>query len=80
MARHTVTTLAISTGTDISTVGKILGHKSRGNTQVCAKVSLESKMEVVNLTDGVLVNIKEMQSLEEKGGDILKHQVKKQLK
>ena len=52
-SRQTVASLAISTGADISTVGKILGHKSSVSTQVYAKVSLESKMEVVNLTDGV---------------------------
>ena len=52
-SRHTVACMAISTGADISTVGKILGHKSTVSTQVYAKVSLESKMEVVNLTNGV---------------------------
>jgi site-specific recombinase XerD len=38
---------------DISTVRDILGQKSTVSTQVYAKVSLESKMEVVNLTDGL---------------------------
>ena len=52
-SRHTVACMAISTGADISTVGKILGHKSTVSTQVYAKVNLESKMEVVNLTNGV---------------------------
>ena len=50
---HMVASMAISAGADISTVGKILGHKSTVSTQVYAKVSLESKMEVVNLTNGV---------------------------
>jgi integrase len=52
-ARHTAASLAISTGADISTVSKILGHKSTTCTQVYAKVSLESRIEVMNLTDGV---------------------------
>ena len=52
-SRHTVATLAISTGADLSTVGKILGHKSSVSTQVYAKVSLEKKVAVVKLVDGV---------------------------
>ena len=52
-SRHTVATLAMETKADLSVVGKILGHKSSVSTQVYAKVSLESKIEVVNLTDGV---------------------------
>lgn len=52
-SRHTVATWAINTGADISVVGKILGHKSTISTQVYAKVSLKSKTEVVNLTNGV---------------------------
>ena len=52
-SRHTAASLAISTGADISTVSKILGHKSTTCTQVYAKVSLESRIEVMNLTDGV---------------------------
>ena len=52
-SRHTVATLAISSGADLSTVSKILGHKSTVCTEVYAKVSLEKKIEAVNLTDGV---------------------------
>ena len=52
-SRHTVATLAMATNADISTVREILGQKSTASTQVYAKVSLESKMEVVNLTNGL---------------------------
>ena len=51
---HTVATLAISTGADLSAVGKILGHKSSVSTQVYAKVSLEKKVAVTKLVDGCL--------------------------
>lgn len=52
-SRHTVATLALDTKADLSTVSKILGHKSAVSTQVYAKVSLDSKLEVVNLTKGL---------------------------
>ena len=52
-SRHTAATLAVSAGADLSTVSKILGHKSTVCTQVYAKVSLEKKIEAVNLTDGL---------------------------
>lgn len=52
-SRHTVATLALETKADLSTVSKILGHKSAVSTQVYAKVSLDSKLEVVNLTKGL---------------------------
>ena len=52
-SRHTIATLAMAANADISTVRDILGQKSTVSTQVYAKVSLESKMEVVSLTDGL---------------------------
>lgn len=52
-SRHTVATLAMAANADISTVREILGQKSLVSTQVYAKVSLESKMEVVNLANGL---------------------------
>ena len=52
-SRHTIATLAMAANADISTVREILGQKSTVSTQVYAKISLESKMEVVNLTDGL---------------------------
>ena len=52
-SRHTAATLAISSGADLSTVSRILGHRSTACTEVYAKVSLEKKIEAVNLTDGV---------------------------
>ena len=52
-SRHTAATLAMAANADLSTVREILGHRSAVSTQVYAKVSIESKMAVVNLTDGV---------------------------
>jgi site-specific recombinase, phage integrase family len=52
-SRHTTATLAISAGADISTVKAILGHGSVVSTEVYAKVSLEKKIEAVNLMNGV---------------------------
>lgn len=52
-SRHTIATLAMAANADISTVRDILGQKSTVSTQVYAKVSLESKMEIVNLTNGL---------------------------
>ena len=45
--------MTISMGADISTVGKILGYTSTVSPNVYARDSLDSKMEVVNLTKGV---------------------------
>jgi integrase len=52
-SRHTAATLAITAGAELFTVSKILGHGSLESTQVYAKVDLKSKIEAVNLTDGV---------------------------
>ena len=52
-SRHTVATLAITAGTDISAVKEMLGHSSVTSTEVYAKVSLDKKIQAVNLTDGV---------------------------
>ena len=52
-SRHTTATLAISAGADIAAVKAILGHGSVVSTEVYAKVSLEKKIEAVNLMNGV---------------------------
>ena len=46
-------TLAITAGADISAVKEMLGHGSVTSTEVYAKVSLDKKIQAVNLTDGV---------------------------
>lgn len=52
-SRHTTATLAISAGADISTVKELLGHSSIASTEVYAKVSLDTKIEAVSLTNGL---------------------------
>ena len=52
-SRLTTATLAITAGADISAVKEMLGHGSVTSTEVYAKVSLDKKIQAVNLTDGV---------------------------
>ena len=54
-SRHTTATLAITAGADISAVKEMLGHGSVTLTEEEdeVKVSLDKKIQVVNLTDGV---------------------------
>ena len=52
-SRHTKAPLAITAGADISAVKEMLGHGSVTSTEVYAKVSLDKKIQAVNLTDGV---------------------------
>lgn len=47
-ARHTFATLQLSSGTDIFTVSKLLGHRNLKTTQVYAKVIDQSKIEAMN--------------------------------
>ena len=49
----TAATLAITAGADISAVKEMLGHGSVTSTEVYAKVSLDKKIQAVNLTNGV---------------------------
>ena len=46
--RHTFAVLALATGGDIYTVGKLLGHTSINSTQVYADVVMETKIEAIN--------------------------------
>lgn len=52
-SRHSAATLAITAGAEFYSVSKILGHGSIASTQVYAKVNMEKKVEVMNLTNGV---------------------------
>lgn len=52
-SRHSAATLAITTGAELYSVSKILGHGSIASTQVYTKVNMEKKVEAMSLTDGV---------------------------
>ena len=52
-SRHTSATLAIVAGADISAVKEMLGHSSVTSTEVYARVNLDKKTRIVNLTNGV---------------------------
>jgi integrase len=48
IARHTFATLALTTGTDITTVSKLLGHSDIATTQLYAKVIDSKKQEAID--------------------------------
>jgi site-specific recombinase XerD len=48
-ARHSFATLSISSGVDLYTVSKLLGHKNLATTQVYAKVIDEKKKQAVGM-------------------------------
>ncbi|WP_425595848.1 tyrosine-type recombinase/integrase [Paraprevotella clara] len=45
VARHTFATLQLASGTQITTIQKMLGHKNIGTTLVYAKTLEEAKRE-----------------------------------
>ena len=47
-ARHSFATLSLAAGSDLYTVGKLLGHTNIRSTQVYADVVMETKIEAVN--------------------------------
>ena len=51
--RQTAATLATTAGAELYSVSKILGHGNIASTQIYAKVNMEKKVEVMNLTNGV---------------------------
>lgn len=56
-SRHTAATLLLTLGASIYVVSKILGHKSVKMTEVYAKIVDKSKIETVNLVNGMFNNI-----------------------
>ncbi|HIA56132.1 MAG TPA: site-specific integrase [Candidatus Lambdaproteobacteria bacterium] len=48
LSRHTFATLTLSSGGDLYTVSKLLGHKELATTQIYAKVIDETKRKAVN--------------------------------
>ena len=54
-ARHTFATNALAAGGDLYTVSKLLGHQSIESTQIYADVVMETKIEAVNLLNGLFL-------------------------
>ena len=57
-ARHVVThaALLLALGVNLYVVIKILGHKSIESAQVCADVLMDTKIEAVNIANGVFLS------------------------
>ena len=54
-SRHTFATLSLSSGIDIYTVSKLLGHKNLGMTQIYARVVDERKKQAVAMLPSIEV-------------------------
>lgn len=48
VSRYSMATLSLAAGSDLYTVGKLLGYTSKNSTQVYADVVMETKIEAVN--------------------------------
>jgi len=53
VSRHTFATMTLTAGTDIYTTSKLLGHTNVHTTEIYADVVMETKINTINLVNGV---------------------------
>ena len=56
-SRHTFAVLTLAAGSDLYTVGKLLGHTSINSTQVYADVVMETKFEAISRISNYFSNL-----------------------
>ena len=56
-SRHTFAVLTLAAGSDLYTVGKLLGHTSINSTQVYADVVMETKVEAISRISNYCSNL-----------------------
>lgn len=56
-SRHTFAVLTLAAGSDLYTVGKLLGHTSINSTQVYADVVMETKVEAISRISNYFSNL-----------------------
>lgn len=54
---HTFAVLTLAAGSDLYTVGKLLGHTSINSTQVYADVVMETKVEAISRISNYFSNL-----------------------
>ena len=52
-SRHTFATMTLTAGTDIYTTSKLLGHTNVHTTEIYADVMMETKVDTINLVNGL---------------------------
>jgi integrase len=57
MSRHTFATMNITMGTDLYTVGKLLGHKDIKTTQIYANLIDEKRQEAINKLPDIAISM-----------------------